>query len=186
MTQSDDNEISFAFERLSLDPEPNDKKKSKFTFTKEAFEAIDIQRNKKKKRPDTKSFYELIKKNYNISISESEMKNFTDEMIRKKLIYTKRTDQGLDSLYKNTEIDDEIPLDLPYLSESKTSNDFEEDTFGNLSQMSSQQFIPQAKDFETALDKVEVITRDKTKNEKFALKFEAKISAIKNYAYCFG
>ena len=83
-------------------------------------------------------------------------------------------------------IDDEIPLDLPYLSESKTSNDFEEDTFGNLSQMSSQQFIPQAKDFETALDKVEVITRDKIKNEKFALKFEAKISAIKNYAYCFG
>ena len=109
MTQSDDNEISFAFERLSLDPEPNDKNKSKFTLTKKVFKTIDILRNKKKKRPDTKSIYELIKKNYNISISESEMENFIDEMINKKLIYNKKTDQGLDSLHKNTEIDDETP-----------------------------------------------------------------------------
>ena len=35
------------------------------------------------------------------------MKNFIDEIINKKLIYNKKTDQGLDSLYKNTEIDDE-------------------------------------------------------------------------------
>ena len=155
MTQSDDNEISFAFERLSLDPEPNDKNKSKFTHTKKVFEAIDILRNKIKKRPDTKSINELIKKNYNISISESEMENFIDEMINKKLIYNKKTDQGLDSLYKNTEIDDETPLDLSYLSESKDSNNFEEDTFCNLSQIFSQQFIPQAKDLETLLDKIE-------------------------------
>ena len=63
MTQSDDNEISFAFETLSLDPETNDKNKSKFTLTKKVFEAIDILRNKKKKRPDTKPIYELIKGN---------------------------------------------------------------------------------------------------------------------------
>ena len=131
MTQSDNNEISFAFERLSLDPEPNDKNKSKFTLTKKVFETIDILRNKKKKRPGTKSIYELIKKNYNISISESELENFIDEMINKKLIYNKKTDQGLDSLYKNNEIDDETPLDLSYLSESKTSNSYEEDTFSN-------------------------------------------------------
>ena len=48
MTQSEDKEISFAFQRLSLDPEPNDKNKSKFTFTKKAFEAIDFLRKKKK------------------------------------------------------------------------------------------------------------------------------------------
>ena len=60
MTQSEDNEISFAFQRLSLDPEPNDQNKSKFTFTKKVFEAIDILRKKKKKRPDTKSICELI------------------------------------------------------------------------------------------------------------------------------
>ena len=60
MTQSEDNEISFAFQRLSLDPEPNDQNKSKFTFTKKVFEAIDILRKKKKKRPDTKFLCELI------------------------------------------------------------------------------------------------------------------------------
>ena len=35
------------------------------------------------------------------------MENFIDEMINKKLIYNKKTDQGLDSLYKNTEIEEE-------------------------------------------------------------------------------
>ena len=102
-------------------------------------------------------------------------------MMNKKLIYSQKTDQGLDSLYKNTEIDDETPPDLSYLSESKNLNNFEEDTFCNFSQMLSQQLIPQAKDFEIHLDKVEVITRDKITNGKFALKFEAKIYAIKNY-----
>ena len=63
MMQSDDNENSFTFEGLSLDPELNDKNKSKFTLTKKVFEAIDILRNKNSKRPDTKSSYELIKKN---------------------------------------------------------------------------------------------------------------------------
>ena len=43
-------------------------------------------------------------------------------MINKKLTHNKKTDQGLDSLYKNTEIDGETPLDLSYLSESKNSN----------------------------------------------------------------
>ena len=85
MTQSNDNEISFAFERLFLDPELNDKNKSKFTLTKKVFKAIDILRNKKKKRLDTKSIYELVKKNCNISIRESEMENFIDEMINKKI-----------------------------------------------------------------------------------------------------
>ena len=50
-------------------------------------------------------------------------------MINKKLRYNKKTDHGLDSLYKSTEIDDETPLDLLYLAESKNSNNFEEDNF---------------------------------------------------------
>ena len=36
----------------------------------------------------------------NISISESEMKIFIDEMINKKLIQIREIDQGLDSLQK--------------------------------------------------------------------------------------
>ena len=71
-----DDGIKFVFERLSLDPDPNNKNKSKITLIKKVFEAIDILRNKNKKRLDTKSIHELIKKNSNISISESEMKNF--------------------------------------------------------------------------------------------------------------
>ena len=37
----------------------------------------------------------------------------------KKLIYNKKTDQGLDSFYQNMEMEDEAPLDSSYLSESK-------------------------------------------------------------------
>ena len=60
------------------------------------------------------------------------MENFIDVMINEKLIYNKKTDQGLDSLYKNTEIDNETPLDSSYLSEPKNWNNFEENTFCNL------------------------------------------------------
>ena len=38
-------------------------------------------------------------------------------MINKKLVYNKKADNGLDSLYKNIEKDDETPLDCSYLSE---------------------------------------------------------------------
>ena len=61
-----------------------------FHLQKKVFEAIDILRNKEKKHPDTKSVYELIKKNCDISIRESEMKNFIDEMINKKSIYNNK------------------------------------------------------------------------------------------------
>ena len=54
----------------------------------------------------------------------------------------------------------------------------------NVSQILSHQFNPQAKDLETPLDKIELITKDKITNEKFALKFEAKISSTKKYIDC--
>ena len=57
-------------------------------------------------------------------------------------------------------MDDETPLDLSYLSESKNVNNFEEDIC-NLSQILPQQFIPQAKDLETPLDKIQLIAKDK-------------------------
>ena len=61
---------------------------------------------------------------------------------------------------KNTEMDDETPLDLSYLSESKNVNNFEGDIC-NLSQILPQQFIPQTKDLETPLDKIQLIAKDK-------------------------
>ena len=180
MIESNENEISFAFERLSLASDSNDNK-SKHSLTNNVLEAIDVIRHKKKKRPDFKSIYELIKRNENANISESEIKNLIDEMINKKLVYNKKTDNGLDSLCKNIEKDDETPLDCSYLSESKNSNTFEEEPFCNLSQILTQPPIPIAKDLETPAEKVEVVTKDNVVNEKITLKFEAKISAIKNY-----
>ena len=51
MTQSDDNEISFAFERLFLDhgSKLQNKEILKGTLTKNVLEAIGILRNKKKR-----------------------------------------------------------------------------------------------------------------------------------------
>ena len=43
-------------------------------------------------------------------------------MINVNLIFNKKTDQGLDLFYKTTEKDDEIPLDLSYLTELNHSN----------------------------------------------------------------
>ena len=188
MTQSDDNEISFAFERLSLDhgSKLRNKEILKGTLTKNVLEVIGILRNKKKKkkRPDTKSIHELIKRNYNISISETDMKKFIDEMIDKKVIYNKKTDQGLDSFYQNMEMEDEAPLDSSYLSESKNSSNFEEESLFNLTKMLDQSSNPPARDIERPCDKIENITRETVTNEKLVLKFEAKISAMKNYIDC--
>ena len=89
MIESNENEISFAFERLSLASDSNDSK-SKQSLTNNVLEAIDVIRHKKKKRPDFKSIYELIKRNENANISESEIKNLIDEMINKKLVYNKK------------------------------------------------------------------------------------------------
>ena len=186
MTQSHDNEISFAFERLSLDhgSKLQNKEILKGTLTKNVLEAIGILRNKKKKRPDTKSIQELMKRNYNISISETDMKKFIDEMKDKKLIYNKKTDQGLDSFYQNMEMEDETPLDSSYLSESKNSNNFEEESLFNLTKMLDQSSNPPARDIERPCAKIENITRETVTNEKLVLKFEAKISAMKNYIDC--
>ena len=68
MIESNENEISFAFERLSLTSDSNDNK-SKHSLTNNVLEAIDVIRHKKKKRPDFKSIYELIKRNENANIS---------------------------------------------------------------------------------------------------------------------
>ena len=112
------------------------------------------------------------------------MKKFIDEMIDKKLIYNKKIDRGLDSFYQNMEMEDEAPLDSSYLSEFKNSNNFEEESLFNLTKMLDQSSTPPARDIERPCDKIENITRETVTNEKLVLKFEAKISAMKNYIDC--
>ena len=81
-------------------------------------------------------------------------------------------------------MEDEAPLDSSYLSESKNSNNFEEESLFNLTKMLDQSSNPPARDIERPCDKIENITRETVTNEKLALKFEAKISAMKNYIDC--
>ena len=52
MSKSDDNDISFAFERLSLCTDANENASHTNVLTENIFQAIDIIRNKKRKRPE--------------------------------------------------------------------------------------------------------------------------------------
>ena len=80
-------------------------------------------RKEKKKRPNTKSIFEYLKKNDEIAdISENQVEEYLNQMIKLNLIFNKKTDQGLDSFYKTTEKYQEVPLDLSYLTESNHSN----------------------------------------------------------------
>ena len=81
-------------------------------------------------------------------------------------------------------MEDEAPLESSYLSESKNSNNFEEESLFNLTKMLDQSSNPPARDIERPCDKIENITRETVTNEKLALKFKAKISAMKNYIDC--
>ena len=61
-------------------------------------------RKEKKKRPDTKSIFEYLKKNDEIAdISENQVEEYLNQMIKLNLIFDKKTDQGLDSFYKTRE-----------------------------------------------------------------------------------
>ena len=86
--------------------------------TIEIFTVFEILRKEKKKRPDTKSTFEYLKKNETTDISENQVEKYLNQIINLNLIFNKKTDQGLDSFYKTTEKDDEIPLDLSYFPES--------------------------------------------------------------------
>ena len=70
----------------------------------------------KKKCPNTKSISEYLKKNELTDISEKQVEEYPNQMINLNLIFNKKMDQGLDSFYKTTEKDDEIPLGLSHIT----------------------------------------------------------------------
>ena len=103
-------------------------------FKTKIFTAIEILRKEKKKRADTKSIFEYLKKNDETTdISENQVEEYLNRMIKLNLIFNKKTNQGLDSFYKTTEKNEEIPLDLSYLTESNHSNIGKEISQYNLS-----------------------------------------------------
>ena len=93
MQQSTEKDITVAFQRLSITPETpkhgNELKELTTPFQTKIFTAIEILRKEKKKRPNTKSIFDYFGKSSRIS-----------QMINQNLIFNKKTDQGLDSLYK--------------------------------------------------------------------------------------
>ena len=123
---------------MSITPETrkhgNELKEVITPFKTKNFTAIEILRKEKKKRPDTKSIFEYLKKNDETTdISENQVEEYLNRMIKLNLIFNKKTNQGLDSFYKTTEKNEEIPLDLSYLTESNHSNIGKEISQYNLS-----------------------------------------------------
>ena len=145
MQQSREKDISVAFQRLSITPETrkhgNELKQLTTPFTTKYFTAIEILRKEKKKRRDTKSIFEYLKKNETTDISEIQVEEYLNEMITLNLIFNKKTDEGLDSFYKTTETNDEIPLDLSYPTESNHPNIGEKNSQYNLSEILRQPAI---------------------------------------------
>ena len=63
-------------------------------------------------------------------------------MIKLNLIFNKKTNQTLDSFYKATEKNEQIPLDLSYLTEPNHSNIGEDNSQYDLSETLHQPTIP--------------------------------------------
>ena len=106
-------------------------------------------RKEKKKRPDTKSIFEYLKNNEKTDISEYQVEKYLNQMISLNLVFNKKTDQGLHSFYKTTKKDDEISLDLSYLTESNHLNIGEENSQYDLSEILSQPAIPIERNIQT-------------------------------------
>ena len=150
-------------------------------FKTKIFTAIEILRKEKKKRADTKSIFEYLKKNDETTdISENQVEEYLNQMIKLNLIFNKKTDQGLDSLYKTTEKNEEIPLDLSYLTESNHSNIGEENSQYDLSEILSQPAIPIEQNIQTRSIQSTQNVPMETVNEQLIWKIEAQLSALKS------
>ena len=128
-------------------------------------------------------------------------------MIQSNLIYDKKSDEGFDSFYRKVE--DEVTLDISYLSESAKSVD-EENIDKNLSIILSQpfnlnlndlqtrsarenNFLNEKNDTEKIPTSVEImkanietpcLPKDKNGNENVIWKIEAQIAALKSFVNC--
>ena len=189
MQQSTERDISVAFQRLSITPETrkhgNELKELTTPFKTKIYTATEILRKEKKKRPNTKSIFEYLKKNDEIAdISENQVEEYLNQMIKLNLIFNKKTDQGLDSLYKTTEKNEEIPLDLSYLTESNHSNTGEEDSQYDLSEILRQPAIPIEQNIQTPSIQSTQNVLTETLNEQFLWKIEAQLSVLKSLVNC--
>ena len=106
-------------------------------------------------------------------------------MIKLNLIFNKETDQGLDSFYITIEKNEEIPLDLFYLTESNHSNIGKENSQYDLSEILSQPaIITIEQNIQTPSIQSTQNVPTETVNEQLIWKIEAHLSAIKSLVDC--
>ena len=165
MQQSTERDISVAFQGLSvtLETRKHGKELKELTapFKTKIYTVIEILRKEKKKRPVTKAIFEYLKKNDETTdISENQVEEYLNQMIKLNLVFNKKTDQRLDSFYKTTEKNEEIPPDLCYLTESNHSNIGEENSQYNVSEILRQPAIAQLSALKTLVNcKISIIDK---------------------------
>ena len=80
---------------------------------------------------------------------ENHIEEYLSQMINLNLNFKKKADQGLDSFYRTTEKDDEISLEISYLTESNHSNIGEKNSQYDLSEILSRWVIPTETNIQT-------------------------------------
>ena len=67
-------------------------------------------REEKKKRTDTKSIFEHLKKDETTGTLQNQIEEYLNQMSNLNLIFNNKTDQGLVGFYKTTEKDEAIQI----------------------------------------------------------------------------
>ena len=189
MQESTESDISVAFHRQSITLETrkhaNELKELTTPFKTKISTRTEILRKEKKKRPDTKSIFEYLKKNDETNdISENQVEEYLSQIIKLNPIFDKKTDQVLDSFYKTTEKNEDIPLDLSYPRESNHSNIGEENSIYDLSEILRQPAIPIERNIQTTSIQSTQNVCMETVNEQLLWKIEAQLSALKSLVKC--
>ena len=116
--------------------------------------------------------FECLKKNETTDILENQLEEYLSQMVILNLIFNKKKNQGLDSFYKTLEKDDEIPLDLSYLTESSHSDIREENSGSDFSEIFCQPVIPVEGNTQTpSIQSIQNVLTE-TVNETFIWKIE--------------
>ena len=105
-------------------------------------------------------------------------------MINLNLVFNKKTGQRLDSFSKTIKKDDDIQLNLSYLTELNHSNIGEENSQYNLSEILSQPGIPIEINIRTQSIQSTQNFHTEIANKKLIWKIEAQLSAFKSLVNC--
>lgn len=115
MENTDDLDISIAFEKMSLTPHSSKDFSDHEPIILNAIKGI----RTKKKRPDVNSIHDFVMNNGASNVDKTFIQNLIDNLIEKDKILNRKTPQGLDSFYINSNhcpvanIDSPVNLETP-------------------------------------------------------------------------